>query len=136
MQPRLGSGCCTNWCSPYAGIREKAGTRVARCPLSRESSSAFARFCGAAPIPRGSGQTAGRHRLHRGGNRQLNAALYRIAIVQQRHHPQAKTFLARKINEGKTPREARRALKRHLANVLYRRLIAWANTTPAMNNLT
>jgi transposase len=98
--------------------------------------SAFARFCGAAPIPCGSGQTAGRHRLHRGGNRQLNAALYRIAIVQQRHHPQAKAYLARKITEGKTPREARRALKRHLANVLYRRLIAWANTTPAMNNLT
>ena len=98
--------------------------------------SAFARFCGAAPIPTGSGQTAGRHRLHRGGNRQLNSALYRIAIVQQRHHPDAKAYLARKIAEGKTPREARRALKRHLANVLYRRLHAWANNTPAMNLLT
>jgi transposase len=98
-----------------------------------KSPAAFARFCGAAPIPCGSGQTAGRHRLHRGGNRQLNAALYRIAIVQQRHHPAAKAFLARKIREGKTPREARRALKRHLANVIYRRLHAWANTTPAMN---
>ncbi len=97
---------------------------------------AFARFCGAAPIPCGSGQTSGRHRLHRGGNRQLNAALYRIAIVQQRHHPQAKTYLARKIAEGKTPREARRALKRHLANVLYRHLTTWANNTPAMNLLT
>jgi transposase len=84
--------------------------------------AAFARFCGAAPIPCGSGQTSGRHRLHRGGNRQLNAALYRIAIVQQRHHPEAKAFLARKTAEGKTPREARRALKRHLANVVYRRL--------------
>jgi transposase len=91
--------------------------------------SAFARFCGAAPIPTGSGQTSGRHRLHRGGNRQLNAALYRIAIVQQRHHPQAKTYLAKKIAEGKTPREARRSLKRHLANVLYRRLLAWSETT-------
>jgi len=100
------------------------------------NAGAFARFCGAAPIPCGSGQTSGRHRLHRGGNRQLNAALYRIAIVQQRHHPQAKTFLARKIAEGKTAREARRALKRHLANVLYRQLIAWANSTPAMNHLT
>jgi len=98
--------------------------------------SAFARFCGAAPIPCGSGQTSGRHRLHRGGNRQLNAALYRIAIVQQRHHPQAKTYLARKIAEGKTQREARRALKRHLSNVLYRRLHTWANQTPAMNLLT
>jgi transposase len=98
--------------------------------------SAFARFCGAAPIPCGSGKTTGRHRLHRGGNRQLNAALYRIAIVQQRHHPQAKTFLQRKISEGKTPREARRALKRHLANVLYRRLVVWANSCPEMNLLT
>jgi transposase len=96
------------------------------------NASAFARFCGAAPIPCGSGQTSGRHRLHRGGNRQLNAALYRIAIVQQRHHPDAKTYLARKIAEGKTPREARRALKRHLSNVLYRRLYTWAeNTLPA-----
>ena len=95
--------------------------------------AAFARFCGAAPIPCGSGQTAGRHRLHRGGNRQLNAALYRIAIVQARHHPPARTYLARKIAEGKTPREARRALKRHLANVIYRRPYAWAEATPALN---
>lgn len=98
--------------------------------------SAFARFCGAAPIPCGSGQTAGRHRLHRGGNRQLNAALYRIAIVQQRHHPQTKAFLARKLAEGKTPREARRALKRHLSNVVYRQLHTWAETCPSMNDLT
>jgi transposase len=97
------------------------------------NAAAFARFCGAAPIPCGSGQTAGRQRLHRGGNRQLNAALYRIAIVQARHHPPARSYLARKIAEGKTPREARRALKRHLANVLYRRLYAWAEATPALN---
>jgi transposase len=117
-----------------------AGTLIAATLIAQagdvrrfKSQAAFARFCGAAPIPCGSGQTAGRHRLHRGGNRQLNAALYRIAIVQQRHHPAAKAFLARKIREGKTPREARRALKRHLANVIYRRLHAWADTTPAMN---
>jgi transposase len=101
-----------------------------------KNAAAFARYCGAAPIPCGSGQTSGRHRLHRGGNRQLNAALYRIAIVQQRHHPQAKAFLARKIAEGKTAREARRALKRHLANVVYRHLITWANSCPEMNLLT
>ena len=106
-----------------------AGTNLAATVIAQagdvrrfRNAAAFARFCGAAPIPCGSGQTAGRHRLHRGGNRQLNAALYRIAIVQARHHPQAKAFLARKLREGKTPREARRALKRHLANVLYRRL--------------
>lgn len=101
-----------------------------------KDAAAFARFCGAAPIPCGSGQTSGRHRLHRGGNRQLNAALHRIAIVQQRHHPAAQAFLARKIREGKTKREARRALKRHLANVVYRRLHAWAQDTPSMNLLT
>jgi transposase len=120
-----------------------AGTTLAATIIAQagdvrrfRDAGAFARFCGAAPIPCGSGQTSERHRLHRGGNRQLNAALYRIAIVQQRHHPAAKTYLARKIAEGKTPREARRALKRHLANVVYRRLIAWANTTTAFTNLT
>ena len=80
--------------------------------------AAFARFCGAAPIPCGSGQTAGRHRLHRGGNRELNAALYRIAIVQQRHRPaRPRHSSPARSAEGKTPREARRALKRHLADV-------------------
>jgi transposase len=128
--------------NPFADL-QGAGTLLAATMIAQagdvrrfKSQAAFARFCGAAPIPCGSGQTSGRHRLHRGGNRQLNAALYRIAIVQQRHHPAAKAFLARKIREGKTPREARRALKRHLANVIYRRLHDWANTTPAMNLLT
>jgi transposase len=117
-----------------------AGTQIAAAVIAHagdvrrfRDAAAFARFCGAAPIPCGSGQTAGRHRLHRGGNRQLNAALYRIAIVQARHHPPARAYLARKIAEGKTPREARRALKRHLANVIYRRLYAWADATPALN---
>ena len=90
------------------------------------SQAAFARFCGVAPIPCRSGQSDGRHRLHRGGNRQLNAALHRIAIVQARVSPQAQAFLARKREEGKTAREARRALKRHLANVVFKRLLAWA----------
>jgi transposase len=117
-----------------------AGTQIAAALIAHagdvrrfRDAAAFARFCGAAPIPCGSGQTAGRHRLHRGGNRQLNAALYRIAIVQARHHPPARAYLARKIAEGKTPREARRALKRHLANVVNRRLYTWADATPALN---
>lgn len=120
-----------------------AGTNLAATVIAQagdvrrfRSAGAFARFCGAAPIPCGSGQTSGRQRLHRGGNRQLNAALDRIAIVQARHHPEAKRYLARKIAEGKTKREARRALKRHLANVIYRRLLAWADQAPAMNLLT
>lgn len=90
--------------------------------------AAYARFCGVAPIPCGSGKTADHHRFDRGGNRQLNAALHRIALVQERVDPRAQAFLARKRAEGKTKREARRALKRHLANVVYRRLCAWAET--------
>jgi transposase len=93
------------------------------------SPAAYARFCGVAPIPCGSGKTASHHRFDRGGNRQLNAALHRIAIVQARVDPRARAFLARKTAEGKTKREARRALKRHLANVVYRRPHAWAETT-------
>jgi len=53
------------------------------------------------------------------------AALHRIAIVQARVSPEAQAFLERKQAEGKTSREAQRALKRHLANVVYRRLLAW-----------
>ena len=94
-----------------------AGTNLAATLIAQagdvrrfRDAAAFARFCGAAPIPCGSGQTAGRHRLHRGGNRQLNAALYRIAIVQQRHHPDAKAFLARKHRRRQdTPRSPPRA---------------------------
>jgi hypothetical protein len=56
----------------------------------------------------------------------MNAALDRIAVVQARVHPDARDYLQRKRAEGKTAREARRALKRHLANVLYRRLHSWA----------
>lgn len=93
------------------------------------SAAAYARFCGVAPIPCGSGKTADHHRFDRGGNRQLNAALHRIAIVQARVDPRARAFLDRKSAEGKTKREARRALKRHLANVVYRRLYAWAENT-------
>ncbi len=88
--------------------------------------AAYARYGGSAPIPCGSGSTAGRHRLHRGGNRQVNACLHRIAVTQARVDPRARAFLERKMAEGKTKREARRALKRHLSDVVYRRLHEWA----------
>jgi transposase len=85
------------------------------------SADAFAMLAGVAPIPASSGQTR-RMRLNRGGNRQLNRALYTIALVQTWHHPPAKAFMARKKAEGKTWREALRALKRHLARVVFRLL--------------
>jgi transposase len=85
------------------------------------SADAFAMLAGVAPIPASSGQTS-RMRLNRGGNRQLNRALYAIAFAQVRWHPPAKAFMARKRAEGKSWREAMRALKRHLARVVFRLL--------------
>lgn len=85
------------------------------------SDSKLARLAGVAPIPASSGKN-NRHRLDRGGNRQLNCALHRIAVVQGRTHDPARTYLAKKEAEGKTRREALRALKRHLARVIWRAL--------------
>lgn len=73
------------------------------------SGGAFAAHTGTAPLPASSGQT-NRHRLNRGGNRQLNRALFTIALVQARSNPAAKTYLDRKRSEGKSPAEARRCL--------------------------
>jgi transposase len=83
------------------------------------SAAAFAAHAGVAPIPASSGRTT-RHRLNRGGNRQLNRALFTIAMVQARWDPRAIAYLERKRHEGKSPAEARRCLKRHLATVVYR----------------
>jgi transposase len=83
------------------------------------SEAAFAAVTGTAPIPASSGQTQ-RHRLNRGGNRQLNRALHFIAIVQARTYPPARAYVTRRQAEGKTWREALRCLKRHLADVVYR----------------
>ena len=86
------------------------------------SPDALASLAGVAPIPASSGQT--RHmRLNRGGNRRLNRALYTVAIVQAAHHPAARAYLARKRAEGKTGRDAIRALKRQLVRPIFRLLI-------------
>ena len=79
-------------------------------PVDRFRSDAqLARHSGVAPLEASSGRVQ-RHRLDRGGNRQLNAALYRIAITQARYHPPACAYLERKRSEGKTRREAIRCL--------------------------
>jgi transposase len=79
-----------------------------------KSDAKLARAAGLAPIPISSGKT-NRHRLDRGGNRQINAAIHRIAVTRARCHPQTRDYIARKLGEGKTNREAIRCLKRHLA---------------------
>jgi transposase len=70
-----------------------------------------------------------RHRLDRGGNRQLNCALHRIAITQARIHQPARAYLERKQAEGKSRREAIRCLKRQLARVVFNTLRATPTLT-------
>jgi transposase len=69
-----------------------------------------------------------RHRLNRGGNRRLNAILHRIAVAQARCSPAARTYLARRQADGKSRREALRALKRFLIRAVWR---AWQDCLPA-----
>lgn len=88
----------------------------------------FARQAGVAPIPVSSGRTD-RHRLHRGGDRQLNRALHVIAITRARLDPETRAYLERKRSEGKTNREALRCLKRHLARHIHR-LLSMPSTHP------
>jgi transposase len=83
---------------------------------------AFARHNGTAPLPVWSGNRE-RHRLSRTGNRQLNAAIHRIAITQARCHEQAAAYVKRREAMGNTATEARRALKRRLSDVVYRTLL-------------
>lgn len=91
-------------------------------PRRIRSRAAFGIMTGTAPLEASSG-TIKRHRLNRQGNRQLNRALYVVAMTQARHHPPARAFMERKRAEGKSYREALRCLKRHLASVIYRRLM-------------
>jgi transposase len=82
------------------------------------SDAKLARAGGIAPIPVGSGKT-NRHRLDRGGNRQINTAIHRVAITRARCHPETKAYIERKRAEGKTNRDAIRCLKRHLARRIW-----------------
>jgi transposase len=87
------------------------------------SRHAFARHNGTAPTPVWSGNSD-RHRLSRAGNRQLNAAIHRIALTQARSHPSAKEYLGRRADQGATRKEAIRSLKRRLSDVVYRAMLA------------
>lgn len=94
---------------------ETAGVRRFR------SKAAFARHNGSAPIPVWSGNSD-RHRLNRGGNRQLNAALHRIAITQMQKPGAARDYIDKRIAAGNTKTEAIRALRRQISDEVYRRL--------------
>jgi transposase len=92
----------------------------------------FARHAGTAPIPASSGKTQ-RHRLHRGGDRQLNRAIHIIAISRARTDPRTRAYLDRKAAEGKTKREAIRCLKRHLARRIWRLLYSAETAGPSVS---
>ena len=87
-----------------------------------KSRDAYARYNGTAPLPVWSSNKA-RHRLSRTGNRQLNAALHRIALTQARWHPPAKTLIDRRKNSGNSGREAIRILKRRLSDAVFQALL-------------
>lgn len=85
--------------------------------------AAFAALAGAAPLEASSGQHI-RHRLNRGGDRNLNRALHTIAITRLRCHPESREYEIKRTAQGKTHRDVRRSLKRALARRLYRRIQA------------
>jgi transposase len=97
-------------------------------PSQIRSKAAFAMLNGTAPLPASSGSTT-RHRLNRGGNRQLNFAVHVIALARVRTDAETQAYLARQRAEGKTSKEAMRSLKRYVSNKVYRCLMLDARAT-------
>jgi transposase len=95
------------------------------------SDAKLARAAGVAPIPVSSGRSD-RHRLDRGGNRQLNLALHRLAVNKGKWDPDTAAYLARKQTEGKTRMESLRCLKRHLARRVFRLMTAPTSSPEAL----
>jgi transposase len=85
------------------------------------SEAAFAALCGVSAVEASSGERV-RHRLNRGGDRQANAALYRMVIVRLRYDPATRAYMQRRLNEEKTKKEIIRCLKRYAARDLYHHL--------------
>ena len=83
------------------------------------SEASFARFAGIAPIPASSGNTV-RYRLDRGGDRALNSAIWTTAFQRYHHDPRTAAYVVKKTNEGKTPKEIQRLLKRYIIRHLFR----------------
>lgn len=99
-------------------------------PFRFARESKFARWCGTGAVALSSGEGTGlpvKHRLDYGGNRRINSVLFVASVVQHRDHHGARVYIDRKLSEGKTRREARRAHKRHLANRVIRRM--WKDET-------
>ncbi len=94
------------------------------------SEAAFAMLCGASPLPASSGKTD-RHRLNRGGDRQANAALYRVVLSRLRWDHRTRAYVERRTKEGKSKKEIIRCLKRYIAREIYDQLNPPQPTSPA-----
>ena len=119
-------------------VHDTAPELIARVGIGVESASAllvaagdnpgrlrneatFAHLCGVAPVDVSSGKHE-RHRLNRGGDRQANAALWRIVITRMVYDPRTREYIDRRMKEGRTKKEAFRCLKRYIAREVYNHL--------------
>src|SRR4051812_5117811 len=109
-----GGGRCVDPSSRVVGPRHQMLILAGDNPDRLRSEAAFAKLCGACPIPASSGTTQ-RHRLNYGGHRQANSALYRAVIVRMRFHQPTIDYVTRRTAEGKSKREIIRCLKRYVA---------------------
>jgi transposase len=98
-------------------------------PQRLNSEAAFAHLCGAAPILASSGRTH-RHRLNRGGDRQANHALWRIALVRMHCHPPTRAYVQRRTTQGLSKLDIMRCLKRYIAREIYHHLTDPPAITP------
>jgi transposase len=92
-------------------------------PIRMTSEASFAALAGTSPVEASSGKQR-RHRLNRGGDRQLNWALHVVALQRVRHHAETAAYYERLLMAGKSTREARRCIKRALSRHFYRRILA------------
>lgn len=90
-------------------------------PDRMKSESSWAHLCGVTPIPASSGKTI-RHRLNRSGDRQANAALYRIVLTRMSSHDETRHYVARRRAEGLNTAEIMRCLKRYVARQTFKQL--------------
>ena len=101
--------------------------------IRRFTEGGFRRFNGTAPLPASTAEGPGepiRHRYNPGGNRRINAVLHRMAVTQLRLEPRAQKIYADARSRGHTKKEARRILKRHLSDVVYRHMVRDLTTNP------
>jgi transposase len=99
-------------------------------PDRLRSEASFAALCGVSPVEASSGPTS-RRRLNRGGDRQTNTALYRIALSRLRWDTRTHDYLNHRTTEGKTRREAIRCLKRYIAREIYQIITAPPEAEPS-----